>query len=333
MIGKLVFAAICLVSSLSASDVIELKDVNFDNEIRRHDVALVKFYAPWCGHCKRIAPEFDTASAQLKRDDNPVALIKVDCTTETKTCSKFSVTGYPTLKIFKNGEASADYNGPREAPGIVKYMRTKAGPSAKNLLTVADAEKFLDNFEHSIVGFFDSEDSAFQTAFVKAAEMLSESHRFAYSFNKDVLAKYGHENKVVIYQPPRLQVKLLPTENVYAGAISAYEIKKFIEKEVNGLVGHRTIANMAQFKGPVVVVNYNVDYIRDIKGSNYVRNRVIKVAQKLKAEGIDMNFAISSSDEFKQELAEFNFDVAPGGKYILARGPKAEKYKCDQEYS
>jgi len=325
--------AICLVNALSASDVLELKDSNFANEIRRHDVALVKFYAPWCGHCKRIAPEFDTASAQLKRDDNPVALIKVDCTTETKTCQDHSVSGYPTLKIFKNGEVSADYNGPREAAGIVKYMRTKAGPSAKRLFSVAEVEKFLENSEHSIVGFFKSEDSVFTSEFVKVADQLAENFRFAYSIDKDVLAKYGHENKVVIYQPPRLQVKLLPKENVYTGEAKSSDMKKFIESEIHGLVGHRTIANIQQFKGPLVVVNYNVDYVRDIKGSNYLRNRVIKVAQKLKAEGLNVNFAISSADEFKQELAEFGFDHVNGKRFILGRGPNAEKYKCEQEYS
>lgn len=81
-------------------------------------------------------------------------LIKVDCTVETKTCGKYGVNGYPTVKIFKNGEVSADYNGPRDADGIVKYMRTRAGPSAKELNTVEEAAKFLSNSEHSIVGKF-----------------------------------------------------------------------------------------------------------------------------------------------------------------------------------
>lgn len=52
----------------------------------------------------------------MRSDDPPVMLAKVDCTEGGKdTCSKFSVSGYPTLKIFRNGEVSQDYNGPREA--------------------------------------------------------------------------------------------------------------------------------------------------------------------------------------------------------------------------
>lgn len=49
-------------------------------------------------------------------NDPPIALVKVDCTEAGKdTCGKFGVTGYPTLKIFRGGEVSQDYNGPREA--------------------------------------------------------------------------------------------------------------------------------------------------------------------------------------------------------------------------
>lgn len=52
----------------------------------------------------------------MRTDDPPVALVNVDCPEAGKdTCSKFGVSGYPTLKIFKNGEVSQDYNGPRDA--------------------------------------------------------------------------------------------------------------------------------------------------------------------------------------------------------------------------
>jgi protein disulfide-isomerase A3 len=52
----------------------------------------------------------------MRTDDVPVAFVNVDCPEAGKdTCSKFGVTGYPTIKIFKNGEKSQDYNGPREA--------------------------------------------------------------------------------------------------------------------------------------------------------------------------------------------------------------------------
>ena len=140
-----------------------------------------------------MAPEFDKAAPILKANDPPVALVKVDCTVETKVCGRFDVSGYPTLKIFKNGEVSADYNGPREADGIVKYMRTKAGPTSKELKTVEEAEKFFKVEEHAIVGFFSKADSTLAAEFKKVADSLSEDYRFAFSSSPDVLAKYNHK--------------------------------------------------------------------------------------------------------------------------------------------
>lgn len=65
---------------------------------------------------QQLKPEYAQAAEMMRTDDPPVAFAKVDCTEAGKEiCSKHSVSGYPTLKIFRNGEVSQDYNGPREA--------------------------------------------------------------------------------------------------------------------------------------------------------------------------------------------------------------------------
>lgn len=78
--------------------------------------------------------------------------LQVDCTAEKATCDKYGVSGFPTLKIFRNGVFAQDYDGPREAEGIVKYMRGQAGPSAKELKSYKELEKFIDTDETGVVG-------------------------------------------------------------------------------------------------------------------------------------------------------------------------------------
>ena len=53
---------------------------------------------------------------------NDVIKFKVDCTVEKATCDKFGVSGFPTLKIFRHGHLSSDYDGPRDAEGIIKVI-------------------------------------------------------------------------------------------------------------------------------------------------------------------------------------------------------------------
>lgn len=136
-----------------------------------------------------------------------MALAKVDCTAEKATCDRFGVSGFPTLKIFRNGEMSADYDGPRETDGIVKvrlgfvstrfvisnlvqYMRGQVGPSSKELTSVADIEKFIDNEEHAVIGFF-KEDSKLRDSFQKVADTERDRFRFAHTTNGAVCEKYG----------------------------------------------------------------------------------------------------------------------------------------------
>ncbi|CAF4000520.1 unnamed protein product [Rotaria sordida] len=323
---------ISLITLTIASDVLVFTDSDFDTKVKQHDILLAEFYAPWCGHCKRLAPEYEKAATILAKDDSPVALAKVDCTVEKQTCSKFGVGGYPTLKIFKNGEVAEDYNGPREADGIVSTMRAKAGPTYRVLETVADYEKFLEHNDHSIIGYFDSETNSLKDDLVKVANQLSEKFRFAYTTVKEVLDKAGHSNKIVVHQPKRLQSKFEDAFSVVEGV--GDKIKTYIQEKIHGLVGHRTSSNAADYAKPVVVVYYNVDYVRDTKGTNYVRNRVLKVAKKLADEDVNVRFAISNPDEFRQDLTQFGIsDTKKDSKHVVARGPKDEKYKMSEDFS
>eukprot|EP01067_Filipodium_phascolosomae_P009356 Filipodium_phascolosomae@DN833_c0_g1_i1.p1 len=114
-------------ASESDEAVITLTNDGFEAFIAENDVALVEFYAPWCGHCKKLAPEYEKAAKELKGE---VALAKVDATVENELSSKFEVSGFPTMKFFKKGVAK-DYDGGRTADAIVTWLRTRTQPAVK----------------------------------------------------------------------------------------------------------------------------------------------------------------------------------------------------------
>lgn len=327
--------AVCLVASsvfAKEEDVLELGDSDFDSRIAEHEAALVMFYAPWCGHCKRLKPEYAKAAEDLIRNDPPVALVKVDCTEAGKeTCNKNSVSGYPTLKIFRNGEYSQDYNGPREANGIVKYMKAQVGPASKELKSVADFDKFLSSEKESVVvGFFEKE-SDLKAAFLKLADKLREKVQFAHSSLKEILDKQGATDAVVLFRPALLKNKFEPTFVTYEGSADSSDLNDFINNNFHGLAGVRRSDNQRDFKSPLVVAYFNVDYVKNPKGTNYWRNRVLKVAQEYVGK---VNFAISPSDEFTHELNEYGIEFAQAEKpKIAARDAKEKKYVMKEEFS
>jgi len=138
MAMKLVVA---LSLSLAVSSVLgefaqTLTKSNFDQMIMS-DIILVKFYAPWCGHCKAMAPAYEEAAEKLSEQGIPLA--KVDGTEEPEITQAQSVKGFPTLKVFRKGVAS-DYTGPRDMDGIVRYMTEAAGSESAAVASPSDAD-------------------------------------------------------------------------------------------------------------------------------------------------------------------------------------------------
>ncbi|XP_064489294.1 thioredoxin domain-containing protein 5 homolog [Ornithodoros turicata] len=99
---------------------VELSDKNFDNAISQ-GVTFVKFFAPWCGHCKRLAPTWEELSRKFATTPG-VKVAKVDCTAYEELCNAKDVQGYPTLILYKSGRRVAEFNGARELDVLYEFV-------------------------------------------------------------------------------------------------------------------------------------------------------------------------------------------------------------------
>merc|ERR1719474_1275109 len=144
--------------------------------IKENERVLVEFYAPWCGHCKQLAPEYEKAAQALAADDSMTTqLAKVDATEEQSLASKYGVQGFPTLKYFTgDAEAPSDYTGGRSESTIVQWLRTRSMPAVATL----DSSEAVDDFKSRgsvvMIGFFEPDGDA-SKALAEVAEKNRES--------------------------------------------------------------------------------------------------------------------------------------------------------------
>lgn len=126
---------------------------NFEETINGNEFVLVKFYAPWCVHCKSLAPKYDEAADLLKEEGSDIKLAKVDATENQALASKFEVRGYPTILYFKSGKPTK-YTGGRATAQIVDWVKKKSGPTVTTVESVEQLEELKGKTRVVVLGYF-----------------------------------------------------------------------------------------------------------------------------------------------------------------------------------
>eukprot|EP01091_Cochliopodium_minus_P009187 TRINITY_DN219_c0_g1_i1.p1 TRINITY_DN219_c0_g1~~TRINITY_DN219_c0_g1_i1.p1 ORF type:complete len:406 (-),score=156.20 TRINITY_DN219_c0_g1_i1:29-1246(-) len=220
------FIFACTYALYTPSDkVVILTKENFAKEILfTAESSVVEFYAPWCGHCKSLAPEYKKAANNL---DGIVKIAAIDCDQEKELCGAFGIKGFPTIKHFpselgkKEGnpwKEPTDYQGPRSAGAIVKFALS----NLKSFVVKVKAESELESRKEPIALLFTEK---------KTTSDLYKGLSCHFKGRLD-LAEINSSQKDLVN---KFNVKKFPTLIVYGG--SAGTEGKFFE----GKIGYRSL--------------------------------------------------------------------------------------------
>lgn len=113
------------------ADVVVLTDATYADKLKEQDTLwFIKFYAPWCGHCKNMAPAWEELGKALV-DESGIEIASVDCTTSKATCTKADIRSYPSLKVFYNGEEVKKYQGARDVESLKSFVLQEYAEASK----------------------------------------------------------------------------------------------------------------------------------------------------------------------------------------------------------
>lgn len=165
---------------------------NFTEFVGNSSFAMVEFYAPWCGACQALAPEYAAAATELK---GVAALAKIDATEEGDLAQKYEIQGFPTVFLFVDGEMRKTYEGERTKDGIVTWMKKKASPSIHNITTVEEAERVLSAEPKVVLALLDSLVGS-ESAELAAASRLEDDLSFYQTTSPDIAKLFEIKNDV-----------------------------------------------------------------------------------------------------------------------------------------
>eukprot|EP01147_Barroeca_monosierra_P009989 gene9989-2164_t len=343
----LVLAAFAFSTGLS-SNVITLTESNFESTLKNRPIVLVEFYAPWCGHCKRLEPEYEKAANELAKTDLDVALAKVDATEEKELATKFDVNGYPTIKLFRYGKVAEPFDGERTAAGLVKYMTKVSTPSVTEcniliflashaplnfgteLKSLSEVDSFLSSNQYSVIAFLKNNKNL-RKEFKNTADANRDVFNFASISDPEALEKYG-ANTVVVFQPKKLQNKFEEPTATFPGKPSEASkdtLTKFIIEFLLGKVGVMTHENAIHFlqRKPLIVVYFDLDLELDPSRVKYIRNRVLK-GHSMSSAGL--TWAVADKNTFSPDLKAYDITNDIG---VAIQGADGRKYRMKDEWS
>lgn len=261
---------------------LELNTENFEDSVAS-GVTFVKFYAPWCGHCKRLAPVWD----EFADATDAFKVAKVDCTTDKDVCSEYGVRGYPTLILFKDGETQEDkYQGQRDISAFVSYVEKlnpelpktiikNAEPEApeqdpnSNVVTLGDA-----NFDQArkgvwLVEFFAPWCGHCKNLVPTWEQLANQAEGYKVA-KVDVTTEKGLATEFGIRSMPTIKLLIDGEVTDYSGARTVEEFDAFVKRATSGAdeaEAEAGDATVAVDGGVAVLTKGNFD--AEIEGKDY----------------------------------------------------------------
>lgn len=315
------------------SAVVKLTADAYKSFIEENPLVLAEFFAPWCGYCKQLGPEYSKAADSLNESHPDIKLAQIDCTEEEQLCADHGIRGYPTLKVIR-GENVEDYDGPRNADGISDYMIKQSLPSVTAVVEADEVATALSNQQNPFIVQVippGAVDEAANATFYEIADAKRKDLAFLSVSSDEAVAALDKkinvslsklkEPKYLVFHPSDIK-----EPSVFEGEVTKEALSEFAANEIIpffGDINRDTFMRYMESPLPLAYYFYN---------SPEERAKVESFFNKLGKEYRGkINFVGLNAALFARHAEALSMDPSIVPLFAITDTPNNKKYGIDQQ--
>ncbi|XP_073944190.1 endoplasmic reticulum protein 44 isoform X1 [Choristoneura fumiferana] len=283
------------------SGAVQITQSNLDMVLASNEVVFINFYAEWCRFSNILMPIFDDAADEVAKagyDTGKVVMGKVDCDKEGAVATRFHITKYPTLKLFRNGlPAKKEYRGQRSVEAFSDFIKKQLTDPVLTFGSLKELHELSEDKRH-IIGYMDRRDQPEYEVLRRVAASLKDECLFHVGFGDASQQMHPPGQPIVVFRTDKKTST--DQDETYNGSLTNFdELYKWVQEKCIPLVREITFENAEELteEGLPFLILFH-----DPKDTESVKRYKEIIKRDLVAEKQNVNFLTADGVRFEHPL-------------------------------
>ncbi|XP_052737685.1 protein disulfide-isomerase 2 [Bicyclus anynana] len=293
----------------TGNSVVEITQSNIDSIIASNELVFINFYTGWCSFSRLLMPIYHDAADEVMKagyDTGKVVVGKVDCDKEHEIASRFNITKYPTLQLFRNGSPTKkEYRGQRSVEAITEFIKYQLIDPVIQFSNLKELQNLSEDKRH-IIGYMDRKDQPEYDVFRKAAASLKdESCLFHVGFGEVSHQIHPSGQPIVVFRNDKTSVE--PDETYHGSLLNYDELHAWMEPKCIPLVREITLENAEKLTEeglPFLILFHHPSDTESVKKYKEI------VSSELESEKQNINFLTGDGVKFEHPMNHLKKSVS-----------------------
>ncbi|KAG6450052.1 endoplasmic reticulum resident protein 44 [Manduca sexta] len=283
------------------SGAVQITQSNLDMVLASNEVVFINFYAEWCKFSNMLMPIFDDAAEEVSKagyDPGKVVMGKVDCDREGAIATRFHITKYPTLKLFRNGlPAKKEYRGQRSVEAFAEFIKKQLTDPIVTFGSLQELQQLSDDKRY-IIAYMDRRDQPEYEVLRKVAASLKDECLFRAGFGDASQQMHPPGQPVVVFRPDKKTS--VESDETFEGKLTSFdEVYSWVQKKCIPLVREITFENAEELTEeglPFLILFHSPSDTESVKKYKEI------IQRELESEKENVNFLTADGVRFEHPL-------------------------------